>query len=294
MTALLVFGRNGQLAREIGQIAAGHGFEATFAGRETLDLSTGDGAALIERLRPALVINAAAYTAVDQAESDVDAAFRLNGDAPGRLAQACAAHGTPFIHVSTDYVFDGRLPRPYREDDPRRPLGVYGASKAAGEIAVEAATAGTQAPYAILRTAWLHGAFGANFVKTMLRLAADRDEVAVVDDQIGCPTWAQDAARAALILGRGLIEGRDERGLFHVAGAGQASWADFAEAIFAESRVRGGPWARVRRICSADYPTAAARPANSRLDCARLLSVAGWRPPPWREGVAACLDALDG
>ena len=289
LTPLLVLGAQGQVARGIAKIAGGLGFEPTLAGRETLDLLHDSPAALIERTAPAAVINAAAFTAVDRAEQEPDAAFRLNAEVPGLIAQACAGMDIPFIHISTDYVFDGAKAQPYLEDDVRRPLGVYGASKAAGEQTVEA-VAGRSA---IVRTAWVYSADGANFLKTMLRLAQGRDEIGVVADRHGCPTWAEDVARACLRLALGLLDhDARARGLFHAVGGGEASWAEFAEAIFAESAARGGPVARVRRITTADYPTPARRPVNSRLAGDRLALATGWRLPPWRESLAACLDEL--
>ncbi|MHB8283357.1 MAG: dTDP-4-dehydrorhamnose reductase [Caulobacteraceae bacterium] len=288
-TPLLVFGASGQVAQEIGRIAESLGFSATLAGREVVDLLTDDGVALLDELRPAAVINAAAYTAVDRAEDEPFAAFRLNGKVPGLLARACAARGMAFVHISTDYVFDGRKADPYVETDPLEPLGVYGESKAQGEAAVLA----VEGEVAVVRTAWVYSASGANFVKTMLRLAADRDEVGVVGDQHGCPTWAQDVARATLLLSRRLLDGDTRaRGIFHAAGEGEASWADFAAAIFEGSAERGGPTARVKPITTAQYPTPARRPANSRLDSGHLASVLGWRPAPWRASLSLCLDEL--
>jgi dTDP-4-dehydrorhamnose reductase len=228
MTApLLVFGANGQVAQEIGRIATRFGFSATLAGRDRVDLLSHDGSALLDELRPRAVINAAAYTAVDRAEQEPAAAYRLNGEVPGLLAQACKDRGLAFVHISTDYVFDGSKAGPYVETDARAPLGVYGASKAQGEEAI-AAVGGD---YAIVRTAWVYSAFGANFVKTMLRLATTRDEVGVVSDQHGCPTWAEDVAKATLLLSQRLIAGDPAaQGIFHAAGEGDASWADFAQA----------------------------------------------------------------
>jgi dTDP-4-dehydrorhamnose reductase len=205
------------------------------------------------------------------------------------LAKACKDRGLAFVHISTDYVFDGSKAGPYVETDARAPLGVYGASKAQGEEAI-AAVGGD---YVIVRTAWVYSAFGANFVKTMLRLAATRDELGVVADQHGCPTWAQDVATATLMLSQRLIAGDPAgQGIFHAAGLGDASWAEFARAIFAGSAARGGPAAVVKSITTADYPTPARRPANSRLACERLERVLGWRPGPWRESLSLCLDEL--
>jgi dTDP-4-dehydrorhamnose reductase len=288
-TPLLVFGANGQVAQEIGRIAPTLGFTATLAGRDRVNLMSQDGSALLDELRPQAVINAAAYTAVDRAEQEPAAAYRLNGDIPGLLAQACKDRGLPFVHISTDYVFDGSKDGPYIETDPRAPLGVYGASKAQGEEAITA----VGGDYAIVRTAWVYSAFGANFVKTMLRLAATRDELGVVGDQYGCPTWAQDVAVATLMLSQRLIDGDSAaKGLFHAAGQGDASWADFAQAIFKGSAARGGPTARVKSITTADYPTPARRPANSRLAGERLYQVIGWRPGAWRDSLSSCLDEL--
>jgi dTDP-4-dehydrorhamnose reductase len=291
MTPLLVFGANGQVAQEIGRTAGGLGFAATLAGRDRVDLLSQDGSALLDELKPRAVINAAAYTAVDRAEQEPAAAYRLNGEIPGVLAQACKDRGVAFVHISTDYVFDGSKAGPYIETDPRAPLGVYGASKAQGEEAIAAVSG----DYAIVRTAWVYSALGANFVKTMLRLATTRDELGVVGDQQGCPTSAQDVARATLLLGRRLIDGDPAaKGIFHAAGEGDASWADFAAAIFSGSAARGGPTARVKPITTADYPTPARRPANSRLACERLHEVLDWRPGPWRESLGSCLDELLG
>jgi dTDP-4-dehydrorhamnose reductase len=289
MTPLLVLGGQGQVAREIGRVADRFGFAPTFAGRETVDLLTEDGLELLASTPPAAGSNAAAYTAVDKAEQEADAAFRLNRDIPRTWATACADAGVAFVHISTDYVFDGSKPTPYAEDDPIRPLGAYGESKAAGEAAVLAAGG----DFAIVRTAWVYSAHGANFVRTMLRVAGQRDEVGVVDDQRGCPTWAGDVAEATLRLALRLRDSdRGARGVFHAAGEGEATWADFAEVIFAGSAARGGPAARVKRITTADYPTPARRPANSRLDSAKLERTLGWRPPPWRERLGPCLDQL--
>ncbi len=295
MTApILVFGRNGQVARELADLAQATGRAMTFAGRETLDLAdpaTAGGRidALIAQAAPSAVINAAAYTAVDRAEREPDAAFALNRAAPAAMAAACAARGLPFAHFSTDYVFDGALDRPYVETDPTGPTGVYGASKLAGEQAVTAAGG----PAITLRTSWVYGVHGTNFVKTMLRLAKDRDEISVVTDQIGRPTWARDCARAALLAVDALGEAPDLAGLYHLCGAGDASWADLAAETFALSARRGGPTARVQPITTADYPTPARRPANSRLDCGKIEAALPWRCPPWRESLAACMNEME-
>ncbi len=285
---VLVFGRNGQLARELAGVAGGRAI--IFAGRETLDLTDSariDG--LIAKLAPDAVINAAAYTAVDRAEREADAAYALNRDAPAAMARTCAARGLPFIHFSTDYVFDGALDRPYVETDPTGPTSVYGASKLAGEQAVTAAGG----PAIILRTAWVYSAHGTNFVKSMLRLAANRDEVSVVDDQIGRPTWARDAALAALAAVDGLQRDSALSGLYHFSGLDDASWADLAAETFALSARRGGPTARVRPITTDEYPTPAKRPANSRLDCGKIQAALSCAPRPWRESLAACMNQME-
>ena len=286
---ILVLGRNGQVARELADLGPPPGFDLVFAGRERFDLMTGDPAALVAEASPAAVINAAAYTAVDKAESEPDAAFRLNRDIPGALAAACALRGIPLAHFSTDYVFDGDKPEPYVEDDPIAPRSVYGRSKAEGEAALlEAGGLG-----AVLRTSWVYSAHGANFVKTMLRLAETRDTLGVVADQLGRPTWARDCAEGALILVQALLQPAPPAlQVFHLSGAGDATWADFAEAIFQQSAARGGRRPAVNRIATADYPTPARRPANSRLDSRRIERVLGVASRPWREGLAGCFEAM--
>lgn len=285
---VLVFGRSGQVARELAGLAGDRAL--VFAGRETLDLADTAGIDdLIARLAPRAVINAAAYTAVDAAEGDAPAAYALNRDAPTAMAQTCARRGLPLVHFSTDYVFDGALDRPYVETDPTGPLNVYGASKLAGEQAV--AAAGGRA--IILRTAWIYGAHGSNFVKTMLRLAADRDEIGVVADQIGRPTWSRDCARAALLAVDALDRDPALGGLYHLAGADDASWAELAAETFALSARRGGPTATVRPITADQYPTPAKRPANSRLDSGKIQAALPWRALPWRESLAACLNEME-
>ena len=289
---ILVLGESGQTAMELARLGPPPGFTLAFAGRARFDLAgPDDPAALIEAEDPAAVINAAAYTAVDKAESEQDAAFRLNRDVPAALARACAGRGVPFVHFSTDYVFDGTKPEPYVEDDPKAPTSVYGRSKAEGEDAVLAA--GGRA--VILRTSWVYSAFGANFVRTMLRLAAERAEIGVVADQLGRPTWARDCAAGALQAVLALLDRAPQvEGVLHLSGAGDATWADFARAIFEQSAARGGPRAEVRNIATADYPTPARRPANSRLDCARITRVLDLPMRPWRDGLSACLDQMQG
>jgi dTDP-4-dehydrorhamnose reductase len=260
-------------------------------GRPALDLTA--PASVLKTLadfKPDVIVNAAAYTAVDKAESEPDAAMALNANGPARLAEAAERMGAVLIHVSTDYVFDGSKATPYFEDDPTAPIGAYGRSKLAGEEAVRAA-----APrHIILRTAWVHSPFGANFVKTMLRLAADRPEVRVVDDQIGSPTYAPHLAEAILAISRAVTAdpANARFGTYHAAGAGAVTWCGMAREIMRVSASLGGPSATVTAITTADYPTAAVRPANSRLDCTKLAAAFGIALPPWQHGVAECVARL--
>ena len=282
---IAVTGREGQVVRSLIERAHGRGHDIVAVGRPEVDLG-GDPDAIVRAVRsssPDAIVSAAAYTAVDRAEEERDIAFAVNARGAGAVAQAAASLGVPLIHLSTDYVFDGSKAEPYVESDPVGPAGIYGASKLAGEQAVLAANTNS----AILRTAWVYSPFGANFVKTMLRLAADRDEVSVVSDQVGNPTSALDIADGILAVVSKLASSPDPdlRGIFHMTGEGDATWADFAEAIFAASAETGGPSARVRRIASADYPTPAKRPANSRLDGTKLQHVHGVRLPNWRRSL---------
>lgn len=287
---IAVTGKVGQVVTALIE-RAGEGVTIVPMGRPELDLA--DAATIapaIAAARADVVVSAAAYTAVDKAEGDVEAAFAVNATGPGAVAAAAAELGIPVIHISTDYVFDGTKPAPYVESDPVAPLGVYGASKRMGEQAVLAA-----APDAvILRTAWVYSPFGANFVKTVLRLAATRDDLGVVGDQVGNPTSALDIADTVLAVARRLhaAPAQAPRGIFHMTGSGEGSWADLAKAIFAASAAAGGPSAHVRAITTAEYPTPAARPANSRLDGSRLEQAYGLRLPDWRASVAAVVARL--
>lgn len=289
MTRILVTGRDGQVARSLAERVAAH--ELVFAARPALDLT--DFASIdrtIRDARPELVISAAAYTAVDKAETEPKLAMRVNGEAPGVIARAAAAVGAPIIHLSTDYVFDGSLDRPWREGDPVAPLGVYGASKLAGEEAVR----GSGAAFAIVRTAWVYSPFGTNFVKTMLRLAESREMLNVVDDQVGCPTSALDIADALVTIADAWRQDPDRgaNAVYHLSGSGETDWADFARAIFAKSAVHGGPTAQVNGIPTSGYPTRAVRPANSRLDCTRFAETFGYRAPEWRASLAPVVKRL--
>mgnify|MGYP005847037921 CR=1 FL=1 len=277
----LVFGRTGQVATELARLAPG----ARLLGRAEADLADPAAcAAMIRALRPDAVINAAAWTAVDRAEAEEAAATVVNGAAPAAMARACADLGIPFVHVSTDYVFDGSGTRPWRPEDPTGPLGAYGRSKLAGEVGVRAA--GGQG--VILRTAWVFSAQGVNFVRTMLRLGRERGAVRVVADQIGGPTPAAAIAGACLTIAAVLAAGRAGPGTHHLAGAPDTSWADFARAIFAAA----GMDVAVTDIATADYPTPARRPANSRLDCTSLTETFGIARPDWRAHLAAVVAEL--
>ncbi|MBA3056180.1 MAG: dTDP-4-dehydrorhamnose reductase [Sphingomonadales bacterium] len=264
-------------------------------GRPELELAGGSAEAIRAALAaatPDVIVSAAAYTAVDQAESEPDRAFAVNAAGAGKVAQAAAELDVPLVHLSTDYVFAGTSDAPYAEGDPTGPQGVYGASKLAGEQAVLAAQPNT----AILRTAWVYSPFGANFVKTMLRLAETRPELGVVADQWGNPTSALDLADGVLAVAANLVERGDDalRGVFHMTAGGETHWAGLAEAIFAASTARGGPSARVIPITTAQFPTPARRPANSRLDCARLARVHDVRLPEWRGSLAVVIERLLG
>jgi dTDP-4-dehydrorhamnose reductase len=294
---ILLLGAAGQLGTELHKrlpalgelhVATRSGALADGSRCERVDFDAPQAIApLIERLAPHIVVNAAAYTAVDQAETDADAAYRANAVGPGILADACRRCEARLVHFSTDYVFDGRARRPYREDDPVAPLGVYGASKRAGEEAVLA----SGARHLVLRTAWVYAAHGRNFLRTMLRLAADRSELRVVDDQIGSPTPASVIAEATVEI---LVPDLDVGGLFHLTTRGQTSWRGFADAIVEGAYSRGLLPRRpaVVPITTSEFPTAAARPAWSVLDCSRLCDTFGIRLPQWQDGLGAVLDQL--
>jgi dTDP-4-dehydrorhamnose reductase len=282
---IVVFGRTGQVAQALAD-GAPDDMVLDFAGRDRCDLLTEDPAALIASLAPAGVINASAYTAVDKAESEVDAALRLNRDAPAAMARACAVLGVPFVHISTDYVFDGDKPGLYTEADLVNPVGAYGRSKAEGEAGVMAAGGA----WTIFRTAWVVSPRGANFINTMRRFGAERDVMRVVDDQYGRPTLAADIAALCLeTVRRGVSGDASLQGLFHLAGADDATWADIAERVFQRMETATGRRPALQRITTADYPLPAKRPANSRLDTTKLQGAAGWSPRPWRDTVDTCL-----
>lgn len=289
---LVVTGRDGQVAAsllEAGQSRAD--VEVIAIGRPEFDLARPETVFdAISAAKPDVVVSAAAYTAVDQAEDEPDLAFAVNAAGAGKVAEAAARLGIPVIHLSTDYVFDGTKPEPYVETDATAPLGVYGASKLASEQAVAAANP----RHLILRTAWVYSPFGRNFVKIMLRLAADRDEISVVADQWGNPTSALDIADAILHAAARLHRDKDlvAFGTYHLAGMGETNWSGFARHILDTSLAFGGPWARVRDIATMDYPTKARRPANSRLSSAKFASVFGWKAPDWRQSTETVVRRL--
>jgi dTDP-4-dehydrorhamnose reductase len=286
MIRVLVFGQTGQVATELARQANGD-IAMTCLGRDRADLSDPAAcAAAIAASDADVVINAAAYTAVDKAESEEALATTINGTAPGAMAAACAARGIPFLHVSTDYVFDGTGTQPWQPGDATGPLGAYGRSKLVGEQAVRAAAG----PHAILRTSWVFSAHGANFVKTMLRLGAARDTLTIVADQVGGPTSAADIAAALLTMARAFHAGQGTTGTYHFSGAPDISWADFAREIFAQS----GLTCQVEDIPTTAYPTPAKRPANSRMDCTALSRDYNIERPDWRASLAHVLSDLKG
>ena len=288
---LVVTGREGQVVRSLVERAP-EGVEVVPLGRPDLDLAGPAERiiAVIEAAQPDVIVSAAAYTQVDKAETEPELAFAVNEG--GARAAARAAHllAVPLLHLSTDYVFDGTKSAPYVEEDPTGPTGVYGASKLAGEQAVLA----EHPDSVVLRTAWVYSPFGSNFLKTMLRLADSRDEIGVVADQRGNPSSALDIADAIFAIAANLhrSESQGQRGIFHMAGTGDASWAEFAEAIFAGSAEMDGPKAQVRHIAAAAYPTPAKRPANSRLDCTKLAERHGVRLPQWEASMKEVLARL--
>ena len=288
---VVVTGREGQVASALAERARDD-IEIVRLGRSELDLAGPPDAIVsaIGQARPELIVSAAAYTQVDKAETEPDVAFAINERGAGAVARAASELGVAIVHLSTDYVFDGLKSAPYAEADSTRPTGVYGASKLAGEHAVLEENADS----VVLRTAWVYSPFGSNFVKTMLRLGADRDEVAVVADQRGNPTNALDIADGIIAVARNLATSDDPelRGVLHMAGSGDASWAELAEATFAASAARGGPSAAVRRIDAAEYPTAARRPENSRLDCGKLARVHGITLPDWHNALERVVSRL--
>jgi dTDP-4-dehydrorhamnose reductase len=288
---ILVAGRSGQVARCLVEVASDRGLRLVALGRPDLDIENSD---LIGRtvaaIAPGMIINAAAYTAVDKAEREPARAFAINRDGAGRLAAAAAAARIPYIHLSTDYVYDGLKPSAYVEGDPPSPQNVYGRSKLEGEAVVR-----DVCPFAlVLRTSWIYSPYGQNFVKTMVRLAQNRELVRIVDDQRGAPTAARDFASAILDMARQLPGApREARaGIYHLTARGDTTWHGFADAIFAGWKERGRRVPRLERIATAEFPVAAPRPLNSRLDCTKIEKAFGVRLPHWSESLGPCLDAL--
>lgn len=289
---VLVTGKTGQVAQSL--LERGAAFDATVVplGRPEFDLASPSGIdVLLAAAKPDVIISAAAYTAVDKAESEPELAHAVNAEGPRRLAHAAAALGVPVLHISTDYVFDGFKPEPWREADAPGPLTVYGASKLAGEAAV----LGASPANAIVRVGWVYSPFSGNFAKTILRLAGERDTLRIVADQTGGPSSALDIADGLLSMARTIVSdpGRqDLSGLFHMSPDGSATWAEFAEAICDWLSETHGRTVAVERITTADYPTPARRPANSRLDSSRLAEIYGIRMPHWRASLPAVLGRL--
>ncbi|WP_406870114.1 dTDP-4-dehydrorhamnose reductase [Thioclava sp. 'Guangxiensis'] len=280
--SILVFGSTGQVATKLKSLLP----DAQFLSRQEADLSDPEAcAAAIVSHKPSAVINAAAYTAVDKAESDEDMAALINGASPAAMAQACAAQGIPFVHISTDYVFDGQGESPFEPSDMTAPLGAYGRTKLKGEQGI--ALAG--GAYAILRTSWVFSAHGNNFVKTMLRLSETRDKLTVVADQIGGPTSARAIAKACVAIADQLKADPAKAGIYHFSGAPDASWADFARDIFAQA----GRSTAVEDIPTAAFPTPAKRPSNSRMDCSSTLATFGISRPDWKADLADVLKELE-
>jgi dTDP-4-dehydrorhamnose reductase len=289
---ILLTGAGGQVGYELARLASTRNVDLIALTRKQLDI--GDSERVAEAIaghHPSLVINGAAYTAVDKAEQDVDAAMRANRQGPFNLASTCQAHKIPFIHLSTDYVFDGSKTGAWQEDDPAAPAGVYGQSKWEGEEMVRAALA----QHLIIRVSWVFGPHGSNFVKTIMRLAAERDELRVVADQQGCPTSATDIAQALLTLADKIKTGADiPWGTYHFCGAPVTTWHGFAEAIIAEA-VKIGLLKRAipaHPISTSQYPTPARRPQNSELDCRKITQAFGIHPPNWQEGLTAMLPLI--
>jgi dTDP-4-dehydrorhamnose reductase len=295
MTRILLTGRNGQVGWELQRTLAPLG-DVIALDRAAMDLLEPDSIRRAVRdARPAIVVNAAAYTAVDRAESEPAAAMQVNGAAPGLLAEEAARCGALIVHYSTDYVYDGTGDRPWREDDPVNPVNTYGRTKLAGEEAVRA----SGAPHLIFRTSWVYAARGANFLRTMLRLAGERSELKIVDDQVGAPTWARAIAElTAAALGRGdagLSRARESSGTYHLAAAGAVSWFGFAQAIFEQARARRADFKApaLIPISSAQYPLPARRPTNSRLATAKLAAAFDLTPPAWDRMLEQCMQEVE-
>ncbi|HEY8007379.1 MAG TPA: dTDP-4-dehydrorhamnose reductase [Methylocella sp.] len=286
---ILVFGAAGQLGREMLKLAEAREIEAVGLTRAEADITDAVAVArAVAAVTPRLILNAAAYTAVDRAESEPAEAGAINSEGAGIVAGAAAVANVPVIHISTDYVFDGTKTKPYVETDPIAPIGVYGKTKAEGEAKVRAAAR----RHVILRTAWVFGLFGNNFLKTMLRLARSCDRLRVVADQHGCPTSTVDIAEAVLAIDRAITASRTVCGTYHFAGSGATSWHGFAERIVAAQAKTTGCKPPVEAIPTADYPTLARRPANSELDSSLFSSTFGYRAQAWQTRTAETVACL--
>ena len=287
----LLTGAGGQVGWEIVRRAAAHHISLEGFPRNELDITNPDSILRVMKVvRPDLVINAAAYTKVDLAESEPDTASRVNRTGPGLLAQCCGDAGIPMIHISTDYVFDGRNKTPYLESEPLSPLGIYGRTKADGEAEVR-----RKLPrHLIMRTAWVYGVHGSNFVKTMLKLGRERDHLRVVDDQLGCPTAASDIADAILTLAQKISDGTEiSWGTYHYCGEGIVSWYRFAVEIFHIAQQRGYPFSpEIEPIPSSEFPTPVRRPSFSALDCTRIKDTFRIHPRPWRESLVEVVEEI--
>ena len=282
---ILLFGKTGQVATEL-QRCNYEGLDIKTIGRDKADLSSPASCSKIILENSAdIIINAAAYTSVDKAETDEDMANIINGEAPSMMAQAAAKNGIPLIHISSDYVFDGHGKVPWKPDNKAKPLNAYGRSKLKGEEGIRA----SGATYIILRTSWVFSAVGNNFVKTMLRMANMQDALKIVDDQIGGPTAAADIAKTSLIMARALNAGQEVSGIYHFSGRPDVSWADFAREIFTIT----GRKISVESIPTSSFPTEAKRPLNSRMDCFTLNSVFGIERPRWKDSLIDVLKELE-
>lgn len=290
---IVVTGKEGQIARSIAALGPRMNAEIVTIGRPELDLAApGSIMPALATTRPDAIISAAAYTNVDKAETERDLAFAVNGVGAGAVAEAAARLGVPLLHLSTDYVFDGRKPTPYVETDRVGPISVYGASKIEGERRAEA----TLSDLAIFRTAWVYSPYATNFLKTMLRLGETHDRVAVVADQQGCPTSAEDIAHTLIIAAQRMVVDRERRyrGIFHLAGTGEASWAEFAREIFRTAEVYGRHPVDVVPVTSDQYPSTVKRPANSRLSGEKLADIYGITLPEWQSSTRKVVETLLG
>jgi dTDP-4-dehydrorhamnose reductase len=288
---IAIIGSNGQLGWELIRQGDRQGIKMLALGSTAIDVTRPESiAGCLQPGTVQLVVNAAAYTAVDRAETEKKRAFEVNRDGPANLAGFCARTGIPLIHISTDYVFDGSKAGAYRENDPMSPIGIYGQSKAAGETEVRR----INPEHLIVRTAWLYGVHGHNFVKTMLRLGREKKTIRVVDDQVGCPTYAADLGRAILLIADHILAGKKTRwGTYHYCGAGSATWCAFAKAIFEiAGKHEASLAAKVIPVTSAEYPTPVKRPANSVLDCSKIAKQFDIQPRPWITSLTDMIDAL--